>query len=122
MGIEGRGSAGVYGLKGVASMVFRRPFGWAMGSSSGFFSGEVGEMGFFSSWSLFSNPSTLLSRASRTSVLGPRFLGTASVKAGDGQTTRKIGGGHDMISTTHHTRRHIGRPCMPHNWVANDYI
>lgn len=35
-------------------------------------------MGFFSSWSLFSRPSTRLRRASRTSVLGPRFLGIAS--------------------------------------------
>lgn len=35
-------------------------------------------MGFFSSWSLFSSPSTRLRRASRTSVLGPRFFGIAS--------------------------------------------
>lgn len=41
--------------------------------------GEVGDMGFlFSSCRRFSRPSTRLSRASRTSVLGPRFLGTAS--------------------------------------------
>jgi hypothetical protein len=39
----------------------------------------LGEFDFFSSFSLFSKPSTLLSRASKTSVLGPRFLGTASI-------------------------------------------
>jgi hypothetical protein len=32
-----------------------------------------------SGFNLFSNPSTLFSRASRTSVLGPLFFGTASV-------------------------------------------
>jgi len=40
----------------------------------------VGEIGFFSSWSLFSSPSTRLSKASSISVLGPRFLGTASAE------------------------------------------
>lgn len=49
---------------------------WCSGSS--FASGEVGDIGFFSSCSRFSKPSTLFRRASSTSVLGPRFLGTAS--------------------------------------------
>lgn len=40
---------------------------------------ELGESGWsFFSLSLASSPSTLLRRASRTSVLGPLFLGTAS--------------------------------------------
>jgi hypothetical protein len=34
----------------------------------------------FFSFSLASNPSTLFKRASKTSVFGPRFLGTASIK------------------------------------------
>jgi hypothetical protein len=38
----------------------------------------LGEFDFFSSFSLFSNPSTLFSKASNTSVFGPRFFGTAS--------------------------------------------
>jgi hypothetical protein len=39
-----------------------------------------GECDFFSSFSLLSKPSTLFSKASNTSVLGPRFFGTASAK------------------------------------------
>ena len=39
---------------------------------------KVGDTDFFSSASLFSNPSTLFNKASSTSVLGPLFLGTAS--------------------------------------------
>jgi hypothetical protein len=39
-------------------------------------SGDESE--FFSVCRRFSRPSTRLSKASRTSVLGPRFLGTAS--------------------------------------------
>jgi hypothetical protein len=38
----------------------------------------LGEFDFFSSFSLFSKPSTLFKRASKTSVFGPRFFGTAS--------------------------------------------
>lgn len=34
----------------------------------------------FFSFSLASNPSTLFKRASKTSVFGPRFFGTASIK------------------------------------------
>lgn len=54
-----------------------RRVGGASGRSS-VQSGEVGEMGFFSSCSLFSSPSTRLSKASSTSVFGPRFFGIAS--------------------------------------------
>jgi len=43
----------------------------------------VGSSLFPSETRRFSSPSTRFSSASRTSVLGPRFLGTAS--AGDGQ-------------------------------------
>lgn len=57
-------------------MVLRR-VGGASGRSSAQ-SGEVGEMGFFSSCNLFSNPSTRFNKASSTSVFGPRFLGIAS--------------------------------------------
>ena len=37
-----------------------------------------GEIGLFSSRSCFSSPSTRIRRASKTSVFGPRFFGTAS--------------------------------------------
>lgn len=114
--IDGRDSPVGYGEKAEASMVLRRPFGWLSGSSSGILSGEVGEMGFFSSWSLFSRPSTRFSRASSTSVLGPRFFGMASA-----ETIRWLGSA-GRGSTTHHKRRHIGRPCRPRSSVADDYI
>lgn len=39
----------------------------------------LGECDFFSSFSLFSRPSTLFNKASKTSVFGPRFFGTASI-------------------------------------------
>lgn len=39
----------------------------------------LGEFDFFSSFNRFSKPSTLFNNASRTSVFGPRFFGTASV-------------------------------------------
>lgn len=42
---------------------------------------SVGEASFFWSLSRASSPSTRLSKASSTSVFGPRFFGTASVNA-----------------------------------------
>lgn len=42
---------------------------------------SVGEVSFFLSFSCASSPSTLLSKASSTSVFGPRFFGTASADA-----------------------------------------
>lgn len=65
--------------------MLRREVKGRFGSSSGFLSGDVGETGLCSSRNLFSSPSTRFNRASRTSVLGPRFLGTAS-RAGEDQT------------------------------------
>lgn len=38
----------------------------------------LGDVDFFSSFNLFSSPSTLFNNASKTSVFGPLFLGTAS--------------------------------------------
>ena len=40
---------------------------------------SVGDVSFFLSLSCASSPSTLLSKASSTSVFGPRFFGTASI-------------------------------------------
>jgi hypothetical protein len=97
-------------------MVLRRV--GKLGGSSGV-SGEVGEIGFFSSWSLFSNPSTRLRRASSTSVLGPRFLGTASLNV-----TKSTGESCDVEGTclTYHKDMGTGRPYMPRSSVAYDYI
>lgn len=50
------------------------PVSWLAESRSG------EDSDFFSVCSRFSNPSTRFSNASSTSVLGPRFLGTASAR------------------------------------------
>lgn len=63
-------SASSWGLFGLES-----PFVFALSVVDSL----LGEFDFFSSFNLFSRPSTLFRRASRTSVFGPRFFGTASV-------------------------------------------
>lgn len=70
-----------------------------------------GELDFFSSFNLFSNPSTRFNKASNTSVFGPRFFGTASISL---LTIVQS----NLLELAHHKCMGTGRPDRPRKSVA----
>lgn len=73
----------------------------------------------FFSLSFCSNPSTLFRRASKTSVFGPLFFGTASVTEQHRTLISKAAGWVTWYPNTYRIYKGIGRPDMPRTMVAD---